>query len=307
VIAIIGILIALLLPAVQAAREAARQTQCRNNVKQIGLAMHMYHQANKRFPPGYGYFHAPYGQSGVPDPEWPWCVRLFGYLEQRALHEVIDWNWNPGYPFDYIPPNNREVVGAQISTFLCPSDPTAETRFNANHLCSTKTDPPMEYGRVCYAGNFGRGQMEGDDRVQGVFGYNHGARIEEITDGTTHTLLLAEIIPGHDCTIRGAHSYDEGPVFMQDYTPNDRTADMVRWCDPRDQPPGRAPCDWSSGNRGSLTRLNMVLHTSRSMHPGGVTVGLCDGSARFLAETIALQTWQFLGTPDGGEVIPGEF
>ena len=140
-------------------------------------------------------------------------------------------------------------------------------------------------------------------RVDGVFGVNRGARIGDIIDGTSNTLLLSEIIPGHNCTIRGALIYDEGPVFMTDYSPNDLTPDIVRWCDEKDSAAdARAPCSGVLG-----TNYDMVLHTSRSMHAGGVQSGLCDGSVRFVPETIALDVWWALGTPDGGETVSTEF
>ena len=81
---------------------------------------------------------------------------------------------------------------------------------------------------------------------------------------------------------------------MQNYLPNDVTPDLVRWCDPEDKKPGaQAPCI------DSVTQLNMVLHTSRSKHPGGVVVSMCDGSARFMPNQMLLTTWQALGTPSG--------
>jgi len=304
VIAIIGILIALLLPAVQAAREAARRAQCSNNVKQIGLALHMYHDTAKRFPPGYGYMVPP--NPGWK--EWPWCPRIFPYIEQAPLAKQIDWGFPTGTTSPTLPDERRqrEIIEAQIPTFLCPSDPQAETPYNNDNSCEYPQAP--KFGRISYAGNFGRGQMEADPRIKGVFGKDYGAAIRDCLDGTTNTLLTSELIVGHEGTIRGVHSYDEGPVFMTDLSPNDPTGDLVRWCDADDQPPSRGPCQYSgSGNRGVLTQLNMVLHTSRSMHPGGVMAGLCDGSVRVISETIALDIWWALGTPDGGEVIPGEF
>jgi len=310
VIAIIGILIALLLPAVQAAREAARRAQCTNNVKQIGLAAHMYHDTNRQFPPAYCHWTA-YGTGGNgPQPEWPWPVRLFAFLEQRTLFDNIDWTFNPGAPFSGYPAEQKAAATAQISTFLCPSDPNAEVIWNAEQNCYGSASQDVEqHGRISYGGNFGQGQMEAPlppdgNKVRGVFGYNYGAKFRDITDGTSNTLLTAELIVGHTCTMRGAHSYDEGPVVMQDYAPNDPTPDLVRWCDPADaQPNSRAPCLNGGGVRGTLDTLNQVLHTSRSMHPGGVTTGLCDGSVQFVSESIELDTWQALGTPDGGETI----
>jgi hypothetical protein len=201
----------------------------------------------------------------------------------------------------------RPLWLAQITTFQCPSDPTVSVLWNSTQTCvipGASGTPAVQISRCSYAGNFGRGQLEAaypptGDRVDGVFAVNRGARVRDIIDGTSQTLLLCEIIPGHNCTIRGAIIYDEGPVVMTDYTPNDRTPDIVRWCDDQDeQPDAQAPCDGVLG-----TNFDMVLHTSRSMHPGGVSTGLCDGSVRFIAETIALDVWWALGTPDGGEVI----
>ena len=307
VIAIIGILIALLLPAVQAAREAARRAQCTNNVRQVGLALHMYHDINKQFPPGYGYMHGEPGSGGTKawGPEWPWIMRLFPYLEQDAVVDAIDWTWNPGVSYAGVPPGNLQAIGAQVETLQCPSDPTVSTRFDSQGTCSHLKPPPK--GRTSYAGNFGRGQMEADPRIAGIFGFNHGARLGDISDGTSHTLLTSELIPGGTCSIRGAISYDEGPVFMVDYTPNDPTPDLVRWCDAGDgDSAARSPCARSSGTLGGGVlgnTLNMILQTSRSMHPGGVNSGLCDGSVRFVGDDVSLDVWHWLGTPAGAEVF----
>lgn len=320
VIAIIGILIALLLPAVQAAREAARRMQCTNHAKQLALAVHMYHDSHQQFPPGYGYFppNRPYA-GGVSGPEWTWCMRLFGVMEQRALDEVISPYWSflsGGNP----PAALRPVYTTRLPTWQCPSDPTVAGRFNENGACSSSGTP---HARISYAGNFGVGPMEGTivpaprlatglatgERVRGVFSYNWGARIADITDGTSNTLMLAELIAGGECTIRGSQTYDEGPLFMADHGPNDPTPDLVRWCDKVDgQAHSRAPCLYAGGTLGgTLTRLNMVVHTSRSMHPGGVVTALCDGSVRFASSTNSLHIWQALATPDGGEAIGDGF
>jgi prepilin-type N-terminal cleavage/methylation domain-containing protein/prepilin-type processing-associated H-X9-DG protein len=315
VIAIIGILIALLLPAVQAAREAARRMQCTNNLKQIGLAFHNYHSAFNTFPLGYGPMVVAYGSGGSQPPgcgggEWAWPLRLWPYMEQVALAQNIPWHINyAGHPH----PDYRHIAGAQIATFQCPSDPGAPKPWNDDGSCYS-ADPNWKYGRMSYGGNFGIGPQEGTiipasslatrqsgQRIRGVLSYNWGARFQDITDGTSNTLLMSELIVGVGCTIRGTHTYDEGPLYMHDYSPNDRTPDQVRWCSNQDKVSQRAPCI-------IITKQNMVLHTSRSYHPGGVNACLCDGSVRFISENIALLTWQYLGTPDGGEVIPtGDF
>lgn len=158
---------------------------------------------------------------------------------------------------------------------------------------------PLRFARISHGGNLGLGQMEatGPSRIFGVFAYNYGAGSADMLDGTRNTLLTAELIAGRGLTIRGAHSDDEGPVVMMDYGPNDPTPDLVRHCDPLDVNAGSAPCLLV------FSTLNMVMHTSRSMHPGGVVVGLCDGSVRFVGQSIALTTWRSLATPKGGEVV----
>lgn len=321
VIAIIGILIALLLPAVQSAREAARRMQCTNNLKQTALAVHLYHDVHRQFPPGYGYFNTPYGRHS--HQEWPWCVRLFPYMEQGSLAEIMKSYWsyasgNTGAKPAAILP----VYQTAIATWQCPSDPTASTPFNDGFKCG-KSSNNATYARISYAASLGIGPMEGtrvpasklltglasDERVEGVFGVNRGARISEITDGTSNTLLLSELICGGTCTIRCAQVYDEGPVFMQDYTPNDLTPDLVRWCDPEDANRGPAPCAPGSGTYGGGilgNNFNKVVHAARSRHPGGANTAMCDASVRFVSESIALRIWQSLGTPAGGEVT-GEF
>jgi type II secretory pathway pseudopilin PulG len=305
VVAIVGILVALLLPAVQAAREAARRAQCSSNCKQVSLAMHLYEQANRQLPPGYGYFRQPYGSGDSEEPEWPWCPRLFAYIEETALYQAVNWGWNPGLSSGVFAAGQQPILAAKISTFLCPSDNNSDGLWNADNKCTGMSN--LLYARISYAGNFGRGQLEAPSRIKGVFGYNYGARFSEIHDGTSNTLLTSELVVGTDCSIRGAHSYDEGPVFMQDYTPGDPTPDLVRWCDPADGHSPLAPCLWTGNNSGTLSKLNMVLHTSRSTHPGGVTVSMCDASVRFISNEIDLKTWQALGTPAGNEVFPTTF
>jgi prepilin-type N-terminal cleavage/methylation domain-containing protein len=318
VIAIIGILVALLLPAVQSARESARRTSCINNSKQIALALQLYHTTYGELPPGYGPLpENGYGTgvtSGDPYAEWSWAARLFGYVEEAAIAEEIDWEWNPGASTT-APATIKEVITAKVTTFYCPSDDSVQTNFNEGRVCYTTSALPEGYGRISYAGNFGNctdtnpptapssaSQLEAPRtgsrflRIDGVFSYNHGDKFSQITDGTSKTLLTAELIAGGPCSIRAVFAYDEGPVFMQFYRPNDPTPDLVRWCDSADKQIGAiAPCI------DSLTRLNMVLHTSRSSHSGGVVVGMCDASVRFMSDDVTLFAWRAMGTPRGEE------
>ena len=322
VIAIIGVLVALLLPAVQSAREAARRAQCQNNVRQLGIAAQNFAGVRGSLPMGYGPLPANgFGKSvtaGTPYAEWSWAAHLLGFMEQTAMSgaiaEALKGNWNPGN-LSSTPPNMVAMVAAKVDTFFCPSDETVRTSFNEGKSCFGGAAIADGYGRMSYAGNFGYGQLEtarttetasatlaAKDAYLGVFTYNKGDSFREITDGTSHTLLLSEIVPGGPCSIRGVFAYDEGPVFMQNYAPNDTTPDLVRWCDPADDalksPGNRVPCSVA------VSQLNMVLHTSRSAHAGGVTVCLCDSSVRFLTDDVDLATWRAYGTPRGQEVVP---
>jgi len=315
VIAIIGVLIGLLLPAVQAARESARRSQCTNNTKQIALAIHLYYDANNSLPPGYGMLpEGRYGtgaSAGKPYAEWSWAARAFAYVEHGNISSQIPWHWNPGgatLPSDTI----VETISARLPVFQCPSDESVKTNWGSTKgRCWNLNTLPQGFGKMSYAGNFGRGQQEapkwkpGDSptstmvRFDGVFRYNEGAKFPEITDGLSNTFLTLELIPGGECSIRGAFAYDEGPLAMQNYPPNDFAPDLVRWCDEDDKRSGTsAPCIDTV-----VTQLNMVLHTSRSMHPGGVVVSMCDASCRFVTNDIQLVAWQAMGTPSGGETV----
>lgn len=175
VIAIIGILIALLLPAVQAAREAARRMQCTNNVKQLALAVHMYHDVNSQFPPGYGY-------AGT---QWAWVARLFPYIEQAPGAAKFNWTKNPAG--NYTSPE-APVLIAPYSFLQCPSDVTVGTNWNAGRVCSATATPPEGFSRTSYAGNFGQddpkvpesGRMEHASHVRGIFAANYGIPLRHI-------------------------------------------------------------------------------------------------------------------------------
>lgn len=321
VIAIIGILIALLLPAVQAAREAARRAQCTNNMRQLGLAFHNYISTNGRLPMGHGPFNAAeykYGSggwSGTNSGEWTWVNRLMPFLEQDAISDDVTWTENGAGGHYYAPPDYSptgktygHIISAQIAGFQCPSDPDVST-------CYQSASSGKNWGRISYGGNYGIGQMEAEiykgsappprnKKIDGVLKFNEGIKIDEIIDGTSHTAITTELIPGQDITTgRGVHSYDEGPVVTFDYTPNDMTADFARNCgnmdNPAINPAAVAPCTL-------CTTANMERHTSRSYHPGGVTLGFCDGSASFVGEEVDLTVWYALATPSGGEVVSND-
>ena len=292
VITIIGLLIALLLPAVQAAREAARRLQCINNVKQVALSVHTYHDSFSQFPPGYD------------KQMWPWTARLLPYLDQAPGASQIDWTRNAAGNYTA---QEAPVLIARYPFFQCPSDLTVRTNWSARNSCVTWI-PVEGFSRTSYAGNFGQdnpavansGGMTRPGHVRGIFDLNYGISLEQIHDGTTNTLMMAEIIPGGVCSNRGTWWNDEGPVFMQVYVPNDPTPDLQRVgrCDAEDQIPGAlAPCV------GVLSQRNLIVNTARSCHPGGVMTAMCDGSVQFTNSGVSLATWKALGTPGGGETI----
>lgn len=292
VIAIIGILIGLLLPAVQAAREAARRSQCTNNLKQIGLGLHMHHDQNGKFPPGF-IANGPKPWRGQ-DATWITCILRF--VEQQTLDQQIDWI-NGSFGQGKLP-----VKEATLTLFQCPSDvrPKPNTTFD-----------PEDFARGNYVANDGIGPMEEwcvssapftinktITREAGVFYANSEMTMSDIKDGTSHTAMVCEIRAVKDQRDgRGILHYPEGPLYHHNYTPNSLVADQVRtsWC--ATQP--EAPCV------GAFTGYNnrKLIMTARSSHPGGVNLLLGDGSVRFVSETIALDIWQALCTP---KAAPGE-
>ena len=281
VIAIIGILIALLLPAVQAAREAARRAQCLNNLKQLGLGLHNYHDAMKSFPPG----HILYPTSSMGD-YVTWPLFLFPYVEQGALYEQNDFSSSWGGCG-----RNSAVLSQALPTFQCPSDGKSDF----GHTCRTRNN---------YVTNTGIGYLRKElpaSQTLGIFVQNECLRMRDVTDGLSNTVAFAELIKvrkGYD--FRGVWSYPEGCHYQHDRTPNTPIPDEIRTSFCVNVP--EAPCIGTY----SAHNTRAILLSARSRHPGGVQVLLLDGSVRFVSETIDTQTWQDLGTPYGGEVL-GEF
>jgi prepilin-type N-terminal cleavage/methylation domain-containing protein/prepilin-type processing-associated H-X9-DG protein len=294
VIAIIAVLIALLLPAVQKVREAAARTQCANNLKQIATAMHNYHDVKKALPEG----ASATGGWGF----GTWMVLVLPYMEQGALaSQYVDYN-NPAGGHNYYDPVNLPVTGTRVMTMTCPSDiptTTAET-----------------WGGTCYhnyAVNFGNTATGEGTSIYPVTPYNgvtylgapftggNPQPLTHITDGTSNTLMLAEIIQGHNGDLRGLTWWGSGAGFETYLRPNDTNPDVSwssysPWCNPN---PPNPPCTLYSGSP-------IRTWAARSRHPEGVNVALCDGSVRFINNSVDTSTWQALGTSQGGEV-PGPF
>jgi prepilin-type N-terminal cleavage/methylation domain-containing protein/prepilin-type processing-associated H-X9-DG protein len=306
VIAIIAILIALLLPAVQQAREAARRATCKNQLKQLGLAMHNYHDTVNQFPPAAVWL----GQGTVApedgrDPMWgaTWVIMLFPYFDQAPLYNMYDSRL-PARSGDANIGNNF-VARQTLAVLNCPSHTTVNTRL---------TQDFDGFAKGTYAGNTGAGRMlnradYNNGNLTGAMSAvgQYGASFRSFTDGTSNSILLAEIVKvdssGDD---RGAWGWCTGPLFSGRgnnniiLTPNSRQA------------MDSSPYSWNNTTHRNFNWRSDPDSNSnsgvaaRSFHTGGVHVCLADGSVRFISENIDTQTWlDLLSIADGRPI--GEF
>jgi prepilin-type N-terminal cleavage/methylation domain-containing protein/prepilin-type processing-associated H-X9-DG protein len=251
VIAVIGVLIALLLPAVQAAREAARRTGCLNNLRQMGIAMHHHHNVHGAFPPG-GVEHRwminpqtgrRYGAAGR---QLAWSVFLLPYLEQEPLFGRLDVE----KPFDA--PENAESAATILSVYICPSTPGGDRLVSGRGPCQ-------------YGGIYGERITGPNDPPKGVMLYDRAISIAQITDGTANTLAISEDSEHADGQwINGLNVFDQAYGINQ------------------------APA---------------FENDIRSQHPGGANGLFCDGSTRFLPETMDLKTLAAICTRAGRELV----
>lgn len=311
VIAIIGILIALLLPAVQAAREAARRSQCTNNLKQIGLGMHNYESAHRRFPPGS--IHIKPGRPFDP-PEWTSYLHLLlPYVDERTVYDLtIDI---PDEPWNFAWPATTRIP---ISTYLCPSDGLATGLFVMPDPYGAWPSVANEVYRSNYLGFFSGlndgfqhqyfSGAAGPAQQQHLFRLNQGRKLREITDGTSKTMAFGEYLTGKDkYSILGApYTTRAGSQHLYPtLTPNSSAPDSFWSTDLRVCPNGRG---YPELNLPCRVQNELSNHASaRSRHPGGVHVLLCDGSVQFVTETVDLMSvWRPMATIKGGEIVQGD-
>lgn len=318
VIAIIAILISLLLPAVQQAREAARRTHCKNNLKQIGLALHNYLDSFSTFPPSYCVVP---GVTTTVGGQWSTLARVLPYLEQANLQNLI--NWNVAYS------SQVNVATTRIPTYLCPTDPNDVMRINPS--TGVGRDYPANY-----VVNFGTWKIydptngSGGD---GAFFPDSRMRPANFTDGMSNTLCAAEA-KAFTPYVRNTTT-DPGPAaptstsFATGFTGDgccigtslQLNTGHTEWADGLCQqsgftttfgPNARIPytvagveydIDFVSWREGThATRVAYAALTARSYHEGIVHSLLMDGSVRAVNENLEIQIWQRLGTRAGGEV-----
>jgi prepilin-type N-terminal cleavage/methylation domain-containing protein/prepilin-type processing-associated H-X9-DG protein len=311
VITIIGILIALLLPAVQAAREAARKMQCSNNLKQVGLSLHGFAEANGCLPAGDTLETTGACQSGVGMPkyfyEFTVFVRVLPYLELGNVFSRFDPQmpvWDPA---------NWPAHNSEISAYLCPSDSAAGRRFDFGR-------GPVSYGNYAYAVS-----VDGYHNAQGApctFGNAVGApkrrpaiyvssntTFAQIIDGTSNTIVFSEMIAAAGSSglnppvnpqvdVRADWSDSFGCSFSGLLSPNASEGDeCMSNCtdDPANGTPAKLPY--------AKPYWGHWANAARSRHPGGVNVCMVDGSVHFVTNSIDINLWRALISADGGETV----
>ena len=340
VIAIIAVLISLLLPAVQSAREAARRIQCVNNLKQMGLAIHNYYSSQNVIvtgrvmaigngPPGTGQCANGALLSGCQDT--PWFVLLLPYYEGSTMANSFNFTvGSDGSPLigGVVPLGiflNSTVTTSKLGMFQCPSDDINTFAWPGAY----PTYIPFVLTKGNYAANWGNTQYD-QGLLQSVYGYTpaaptlpmpfpvgSSATFAGVTDGLSNTVFLAEILQGSQADVRGTlwESLAGAGAFMTRFTPNGYI-DVYQYVNPALKPsPGVATSDTlPSGycvSQGNLPCQNVNPYAfsnaaARSKHPGGVNVLLGDGSVKFIKNSIAPTTWVAMGSISGGEVISAD-
>lgn len=275
VIAIIGILIGLLLPAVQMAREAGRRTTCRNNLRQVGLALHAYHDVRGTLPAGYTYRADPTGNTLG----FGWATLSLPHIEQQSLYGEFDFRVGLRMAANETPRMRH------LACYLCPSDPDSATGFVEMG--------DEQYAMGSYVANFGPGDMdENQEDRRGVFSRNSATRLTEIVDGLSNTFFTGERINGpFRGGSHGVHVFYEttwAGAVREITEPTDDHGHMVLFQS------SHAPNALDSDDR-----------DVSAPHPQGAHFLLGDGSVHMISELIDLKVYRALSTRDGGEPTAG--
>ena len=330
VIAIIAILIALLLPAVQQAREAARRTECKNKLKQLGLALHNYADTHKVFPPSPGASVLNHDGSGSSHGwlRWSGLAYLLPFIDQAPLYNQINFNHrydsNAGFAA-----GNRDVSRTYLPAFACPSDPSA-----------VQYKPEAAPSSYAFSAGPASGWSMGRRNNPGMFTASVSTSFRDIVDGTTNTIMMGEVLVGADDGNRtkpSVQAYDMVPSFNSATGTSNARRYSNTAANIASIQADHAACAatvatgsvrfdansrWAAGNTyygpwfNTLMPPNTPVHcdagtsstetntkNSQSAHTGGVQVLLGDASARFVSENIDHGLWISVGTKNDGETI----
>jgi prepilin-type N-terminal cleavage/methylation domain-containing protein/prepilin-type processing-associated H-X9-DG protein len=334
VIAIIGILISLLLPAVQKVRETANRTRCINNLKQIGIGLHAYHDVNVSLPVGKGHNY----QSTIPGTpvyaRWSVHSQILPFIEQSNLYASINFDFPPETPgmggtvVNFMPayqnPNrvNADACRTLVPLFLCPSDPAplpADWPGQNNYLASQGVQ------FLCDLSESLKSTVQPKAVPDGVFYYLSHVRFADITDGLSQTAFFSEKIRG-----MGKHNPRSDMFIIPNQTTLDATFQTCSGINTSTATPltSKPGFSWVMGEMccttynhvatpnttscagigfpGNMANMAMEIPPS-SYHPGGVNVLMGDGSARFVNNNIDLTTWRAVGTRNNQDVIDVDF
>lgn len=331
VIAIIGILVALLLPAVQAAREAARRMSCSNNVKQIGLALHNYHDTYKKFPSAVYDQYSINGSNAGGRNYWAGAsihTMLLPFVEQRAIYDQWNFTWR-----FYEGPNNTTRL-SRIPGFICPSSRkwNGVDQGNNNYMASMGSNIGWFTGMANQNGVFNYGNAPGGIPVAPATNWRvtNEKSTADITDGTSNTIMLGEVNQGDNDNatwrsndvVRGiayagtnqknltqaeldtyGNSCIGGKANHHSHTGRDWSAPMPYQSTFNTV----APPNWIYPTCQTCTGCGWMDSTgvfpSRSLHPGGSMHAMADASVQFISQTIDRNIYQGLGSIDGGESV----
>ncbi|RMG35785.1 MAG: DUF1559 domain-containing protein [Planctomycetota bacterium] len=308
VIAIIAILIALLLPAVQQAREAARRSQCKNHLKQLGLALHNYHDVNKMFPGTY--FRTGGSVRWTASSKGSYMVRLLPFVDQEPLFKLVRFDLEGsgmGPEWQTFPGTSKRFTTQVIPVFLCPSDPSPDVRGNPNTTGRAKTNYAMSMGNqrmpargnkcTTYPGNnfgtapTGHGNTGDLTRISGIVSrINWSARIRDITDGTSNVIAMGEILPR--C---GDHTRNGWFHFNSIWVATTAPINFPINCEGE-------PKKYPTGGCNDIDNWQ-TSQGFKSKHQGGAHFLMCDGAVRFISENIDYLTYQKLGDRRDGNPI----
>jgi prepilin-type N-terminal cleavage/methylation domain-containing protein/prepilin-type processing-associated H-X9-DG protein len=287
VIAIIAVLIALLLPAVQAAREAARRAGCVNNLKQIGLALHNYHQAHDTF--AIGYVARPNADTNVTSPGWGWASAILPMIEQAQLYNAA----NILLPIEA--PANSTVVLTPLAVYTCPTD-----RFTGRFtLTDVNNNPITDAQTNSYAGNFGRDVNIANMPTlgNGIFICNRAFGIRDITDGTSQTICVGE----------------RGALLTQTPWPGNINGGICRVTPGSPSQSTRtktAPVETlargDTGNGSGSTNLFFDPDDYYSPHPAGINFLMADGHVLFIKSSINFAAYGGLCSRNFGEIVSAD-